>query len=817
MQYTLQTLCSVTGGRLLLEGAAGPFEHMVFDSRRVVQPARSIFFAIRSAHGDGHYFIADAYKKGVRCFMVSSEVDLPALEGASVIQVADTVSALQGLARHHRSHFHYPVLAITGSNGKTIVKEWLYQLLDGDRKVHRSPKSYNSQIGVPLSVWGMGPEHDLSIIEAGISAPGEMKKLQQVIQPTIGLLTNIGEAHDEGFASLSDKLREKCILFKEAQVVIGEWELLQQACPGMNLFAWSKKEEAAQVFIREIIEEKSATTIVAVHQQRLYTITIPFVDEASVQNAMQCLCVLLYLGVDVNALADRFRSLHAVDMRLQLKHGINGCVVINDSYSADTTSLRIALDFLKQQGAGMKRTVILSDFMETGKTSEVLYKEIAALLQNYAVARVVVVGEKLAQSLRAQLQGIDILSFATTEDLLLHFKGSQFYNEIILVKGARVYGFERVAALFEVKQHQTVLEIDLNALVHNLKEYQSVLQPGTRIMAMVKAFSYGSGGAEIASVLQFHNVHYLGVAYADEGVELVKSGISLPIMVMNAEASTFSFIVDHHLQPVIYSMGLLQEFERYIREQGLASYPVHIEVETGMNRLGFALSEMPLLAQRLAASPLRVQTVFSHLAASEEAAQDNFTQQQAATFSQAVAQLKGHLSYPFLQHILNSAGIIRHPGLQMDMVRLGIGLYGIEVDGEDRLDLRPVATLRSTIAQLKRLKAGESVSYNRRGKVERDSLIATVRIGYADGYNRAFGQGKGKMLVRGQLVPTIGTVCMDMTMIDVTDIAGVREGEDVVVFGAQLPVETVAGWIGTIPYEIMTAVSQRVKRIYFHE
>jgi len=812
--YSVQTICEAVQGRFLKHSSNAAIEHLVYDSRRLQQPSASLFFALKTEHNDGHRFIADAYKKGVRNFVISEEMSTASISDATIILVNDTLGALQRLAAFHRSHFHYPVIGITGSNGKTIVKEWLYQLLQNDFKIVRSPKSFNSQLGVPLSVWQMTAHYTLGIFEAGISTTGEMERLEKIIQPPIGLLTNIGEAHDAGFTSQQQKLYEKMKLFEHAEVLIGSQELLRKTNFKRKIFSWGVQPEAT-LRVLSIKKEKTHTTIEADYHHQKSAITIPFTDDASVENAINCWCVLLYLGVNAT---ERFQTLHAVDMRLQLKHGINGCLVVNDSYSADTTSLKIALDFLKQQSSGLKRTVILSDFFETGKSKTELYTEIAALLKIYDVSKIIMVGKEIAEELPKLLPSATYSSYATTTDLVADFKTSSFFNEIILIKGARKFEFERVAQLFERKLHQTVLEINLNALVHNLKEYQTVLQPGTKIMAMVKAFAYGSGGAEIASVLQFHNVNYLGVAYADEGVELIRAGITLPIMVMNAEESSFQSIVDYNLQPVIYSFPLLNKLESYLKEQGLSSYPVHLEIETGMNRLGFALSDVEALAKHIAnGSLLSIQSVFSHLAASEEATQDAFTLQQKNIFDEAIRIIKQYISYPFLKHIANTAAIVRHPHLQMDMVRLGIGLYGIETDNLNELDLQAVATLRSTIAQLKHLKRGESVSYNRRGVLERDSLIATVRIGYADGYSRRFGNGAGKMLVNGRLAPVIGTVCMDMTMIDVTDVRDVKEGDEVIIFGAQLPVQTVAGWIGTIPYELMTGVSQRVKRIYFHE
>ena len=797
-------------------------ENLAYDSRRLHQPASSLFFAIKTAHNDGHQFLRAAWKKGLRNFVVSEAGSASQLPEANVILVEDTLQALQSLAAYHRQQFNIPVIGITGSNGKTIVKEWLFHLLQEDYNIVRSPKSYNSQIGVPLSVWQMHRGHSLALFEAGISKPGEMDALQDVIRPTLGILTNIGGAHSEGFMDDAQKLAEKLKLFNNCSLLIarnkdlgGKKEMLS---PDTKLFSWGSAG-SNELVIGDIARSKDKATITLEFNAQKHELHIPFTDDASIENSITCCALMLHLGYSMQVIQERISKLHAVDMRLQLNHSINGCMVINDSYSADMTSLRIALDFLKQQGTGLPATVILSEFYESGREEKELYGTIASLLLSHDVKKVIAIGERLSQGLQAAFPDTVLLqSYLSTDDFISEFRSSQFHQEMILIKGARKFEFERIARLFEKKLHQTVLEINLNALAHNLKEYERILKPGTKIMAMVKAFSYGSGGAEIASVLQYHNVDYLGVAYADEGVDLIKAGIGLPVMVMNAEASSFQAIVDYNLQPVIYSFDLLRQFEAYLREQGLSGYPVHLEIETGMNRLGFSGEEVNELAGLLKESAtFSIQSVFTHLAASEEAAQDQFTNRQAALFEQAASTIAQALSYPFLKHMANSAAIVRHPQLQMDMVRLGIGLYGIEIDTENRLQLEPVATLRSTIAQVKHLKKGESVSYNRRSVVQRDSVIATVRIGYADGYSRAFGNGVGRMWVNGQLAPVIGTVCMDMTMIDITGIAGIQEGMEVVVFGPRLPVQELAASIGTIPYEIMTGISHRVKRVYFHE
>jgi alanine racemase len=829
--YPVRAICTIVGGKFLQQGEDHLVKYLLHDSRRVSQGTASLFFALKTEHGNGHRFVMDAWKHGARNFIVSEPVPVDELQDSNIIQVSDSLEALQKLAAHHRSRFSIPVIGITGSNGKTIVKEWLHQLLQQDYNIVRSPKSYNSQVGVALSVWQMNEEHNLAIFEAGVSKPGEMKKLQEIIRPAIGILTNIGAAHGENFKDNDQKAEEKIGLFQDAQAVIfpyddataakaiiawNEAEYQVRGEPKFKSLSWGKKE-TADLRLLHTGKNESSTSIRTIFRQNEFTYNLPFTDEASISNALTCACVMLHLGYEAETINGRLATLHTVDMRLQLNHGINNCLVINDSYSTDLTSLKIALEFLQQQSPGLRRTAVLSDFMESGRADEELYRDVAALLELYGISRVYGIGGRITEHLSKHTGGFLFTAYPSTSAFISTFKSSQFYNEAILVKGARVYEFEQIAQLFERKVHQTVLEINLNALAYNLKEYQKVLHPGTKLMAMVKAFSYGSGGAEIASVLQYHNVQYLGVAYADEGVDLVRSGITLPIMVMNTDESTFQSVVEYNLQPVIYSFGLLDRFEGYLKEQALQDYPVHIEVETGMHRLGFGFAETEALAGRLSRSnAFRVQSVFSHLSSSEDPSQDEFTRQQGELFGKAAAVLQESLPYPFIRHIANTAGILRHPHLQMDMVRLGIGLYGIETV-ESSLDLQAVATLRSTIAQVKHLKKGESVSYNRRWIAERDSVIATVRIGYADGYSRRFGNGTGKMWVDGKRAPVVGSVCMDMTMIDITDVPNAREGDEVIVFGQELPVQELAAWAGTIPYEIMTSVSQRVKRVYFHE
>jgi alanine racemase len=810
--YPLATITEVLGARLTGSPSGDrTIAHLLHDSRGVSFPESSLFFALVTGRSNGHGYIDDAYRKGVRAFVVSEPVSADAYPDASFLQVPDSLQALQDLAAWHRTHFSIPVIGITGSNGKTIVKEWLYQLLAPDHQVVRSPRSYNSQIGVALSVWQLGAMHTLALFEAGISQAGEMERLARMIRPTIGVLTNIGSAHDEGFVSTEQKRSEKGRLFETAAVVIGPepWTGLLP-----HHIGWGQEEGSALRI--DSMRKEEQTHIKASYRGASVEIRVPFTDEASVANALTCACVLLYLNYDIDTINERLAGLQPVDMRLQLKRGANGCTLINDSYSADLTSLQLALHFMNGQQTGQPRTIILSDFAEPGQQPERFYSQIGAALEGAGVSKCVLIGSAIQKHLQLPAS-IQVLTYRDTESFLAQYSPGLFREETILVKGARQFRFERIVAALELRVHQTVLEIDLNALAHNLRQYRALLRPQTKVMAMVKAFSYGSGSSEVASLLQFHHVDYLGVAYADEGVALRQAGISLPIMVMNADDTSFDVLIEYQLQPVLYSFPILQAFERYLQREGLPAWPVHIELETGMNRLGFSALETDALARHLQGTGwLRVQSVFSHLAASEDAVQDDYTAEQAQRYEAMVAQLRDSLNYQFLRHLSNSAAIIRHPQLQYDMVRLGIGLYGVEIETR-QLELQAVATLRSTVAQIKYLEAGESVSYNRRGVVKEASVIATVRIGYADGYSRRLGNGIGKMSVRGHMAPVIGTVCMDMTMLDVTHVPGVAEGDEVLVFGAEVPVQQLAEWMGTIPYEVMTGVSQRVKRVYFQE
>ncbi len=833
MKYSLEEIAGIIKGEILSNHGDQWIEHLLLDSRKLNFPLTSLFIALTGSRRNGHLFIREVYDKGIFNFVITENIAIKDYPSGNFIMVKDAMQALHALAIHHRKKFKIPVIGITGSNGKTIVKEWLNQLLEGTYNIVRSPKSYNSQIGVPLSVWQMNESNQLGIFEAGISESGEMDKLEKIIQPSLGVFTNIGEAHSEGFLNVRQKVNEKLQLFKNVDTLIyckdypsineGIASYIRQLREGttaskINYFGWSAKTDA-MLRVTSIVKNTDSTTISAVYMEQPISIRILLTDDASIENAITCWAVLCHLGIKQEYAEQRFLQLSHIAMRLELKKGINNCSIINDSYSADLSSLKIALDYLSHQHQHGRRTVILSDILQSGKTEKDLYMEVADLLKGRNINRLIGIGKQISRHHQVfeTVPGMQLNFYPDVDSFLGHFYQLSFSHETILLKGARVFAFEHVGRLLEQKVHQTVLEISQSALLHNLRVYQNLLRPATKLMAMVKAFSYGSGSYEIANMLQFHKVDYLAVAYADEGIDLRKAGITLPVMVMNPEESTFDALVLFNLEPDIYSLNLLKDFDTFLKKKGVTHFPVHIELETGMNRLGFARQEIPGLIRLLLASSFDVKSVFSHLVSSEDPMHDEFTQHQAKSFLLACTEIQTATGYSFIRHIANSSAVSRHPDLQLDMVRLGIGLYGINNAANSSLDLKDVSSLKTTIAQIKKINKGETVGYGRKGVANEDSLVATVRIGYADGYPRRLGNGKGKMLVKGQYAPVIGNVCMDMTMINITGIEGVQEGDDVIVFGARLPVQQLAEWAETIPYEILTGISQRVKRVYFEE
>jgi alanine racemase len=799
------------------------FEQLVVDSRKLFLPESSLFIAIKGKNHDGHEFIEEVYQKGIRCFIVENEKAMePFKQSVNYIVVKNSIRALQKLVAHHRKQFTIPLIAITGSNGKTIVKEWLAQLLSDTWNVVRSPKSYNSQIGVPLSVWQMRPEHQIGIFEAGISQKGEMKHLQEILEPTIGVFTNLGTAHDEGFDNREEKLEEKLILFKNCPLLylhkgIEEdfprvIEKFRKKNPDVRIIRWNYQLSQAK---RPIYFSKKENEIIV----KLNANLLPFKDEAYLQNMAISTIISHYeCKISLTELTNRVHQLKPVSMRLELKQGLHQTYLIDDSYNNDLAGLQIALDFLANQHQKNAKVVILSDILESDLSGKKLYSQVANLILGKKIGFFIGIGEKIS-SHKDLFQDVPLKAFyKNTEEFLSKGFFEQLKNCVILVKGARKFAFEKIVQKLEYKAHRTVLEINLDALVHNLNFYRNKLKPSTKIMAMVKAFAYGSGSIEIANLLQFHRVNYLAVAYADEGVELRKGGIHLPIMVMNPSEESFPLLVEHQLEPEVYSFEMLTKLISFCKNEQVQHIKVHIEFDTGMRRLGFEEKNTPALLEILKTNTfLKVASVMTHLAAADETQHDEFSMKQIKLFEKIVKELDKKLGYRFLKHALNSSGIIRFPEYQWDMVRLGIGLYGVEAGGKHQEMLQPISRLKTIISQIKHLTNGDTVGYGRKGVAKKSMTIGIIAIGYADGFSRAFSQGVGKVKVRGRIAPIVGNVCMDMAMIDLTDIPDAQVGDEVIIFDEELTIKSLADSIQTIPYEILTNISERVKRIFYSE
>jgi alanine racemase len=797
-------------------------EHLLIDSRSLLFPETTLFFAIETAQNDGHQYILELYQRGVRNFVVSQKIDEDKYEQANFLLVDNVILALQKIAKNHRSHFHFPVIGITGSNGKTIVKEWLFQLLESHFKIIRSPRSFNSQLGVPLSVWEMNSKYDLAIFEAGISQQGEMFALADVIQPTIGIVTCLGTAHQEGFESIQQKWEEKWGLCKYAQTVllpiddlISNDIVIPAKIEGQERVMWGQSSTADfKIISQQVIQQN--TFVKASFRNENLSLFIPFTDKASVQNAITCWVALLHFNISSNEIQTNVSALKHLDMRMQIKKGNQNCLLLNDSYSNDIHSLQLALEYAQQQAGNLSLTVILSDLYER-QVGSINYNELIRTLWRFNIQKIIVIGPQLSQAMNIckEMQGIKKFTFENVIEFEQKMDLQSFKDEFILIKGSRNFALENINALLQLQTHETKAEINLTALVSNYKKIKNKVGSKVKVMAMVKAFGYGAGSVEVARVLQFHHVDYLAVAYTDEGITLRKAGIHIPIMVMNMDASTFDSLLKFHLEPEIFSFQLLHQIHQFIKSQGISSFPIHLKLNTGMNRLGFDMHEIPVLAEILQEMPaLKVQSIFSHLSASGQSEYLDFTQNQLNQFKAAAFQIEKSLGYSTIKHIANSGAILMHTQYHLNMVRLGIGLYGI---GDLSFGWETVIQLTTTISQIRKLPAGSYVGYNRAGVINKESVIATVRLGYADGYHRKLGKGKGSMWIKGKLAPIVGEVCMDMTMIDITSIDGVKEGDTVEVFGKHLSIFEVATWAETIPYEILTSLGQRVKRIYIQD
>lgn len=796
-------------------------DHVSIDSRSLQNGSQTLFFALSGVNNDAHLYISELIDKGVQSFVVQYVPD-NCKGRANFLIVKDTLKALQEFAAYYRNLFDFPVIGLTGSNGKTIVKEWLNFLLSPDFNVIRSPKSYNSQVGVPLSVIAINEKHNLGIFEAGISTVNEMINLEKIIKPTIGVLTNIGSAHDEGFLNLEQKINEKLQLFKDSALVVYQKNEIVDLClaafvkenqlKGQVLFSWSFTDKSATVFVLKKESKNDKTQIEYQYKNEIFNLEIPFQDSASIENAISCLLVLLYFKYDFATIQNRMQMLYPVQMRLEVKNGINNCSIIDDSYSSDFQSLKIALDFLESQKKNASKTVILSDIFQSGFSNEELYSKVAQLIADNKINRVIGIGNTIS-SFSDKFS--NAIVFASTADFIANFESLNFANETILIKGARSFQFEEIVTLLEEKTHETILEINLNSISHNLNFFKSKLGSNVKMMVMVKAFGYGNGGLEIAKLLEHHKVDYLGVAFADEGISLKSGGIKLPIMVLNPESTSFPSIIQYQLEPEIYSIKGLNAFLKIAREKNLKDFPVHIKLDTGMHRLGFEENTIDeLIATLKGNSTIRIQSILSHLATSDDKDHFEFVRSQIRLFEKLSSKLMTELGVNPIRHILNTSGISNFPDAQFNMVRLGIGLYGVSNDAAEQKFLENVGTLKSIISQVRTIPSGDSVGYGRRFMATKETKIATIPIGYADGISRLWGNGVGYVIVKNQKAAIVGSVCMDMLMIDVSEI-DCKEGDSVIIFGENPTVTEIANALKTIPYEILTSISQRVKRVFF--
>lgn len=814
MILSTQNIAPIINAKWFENSNSFEIDHISIDSRSLQNGAQTLFFALVGPNNNGHIYIEELIQKGVRNFVVTS-IPENLKTKANFLLVANSIVALQEFAAYYRNLYHFPIIGVTGSNGKTIVKEWLNFILNPDYMIIRSPKSYNSQVGVPLSVISINEKHNLGIFEAGISTRNEMEKLEKIIRPTIGILTNIGTAHDEGFDNLGEKIKEKLKLFVHSEILIYNKNKTVEAFVNSNIktFSWSCKEESADVFIK--IKPILDKTVLQIHYLgSKFDIKIPFQDDASIENSIHCLMVLLYLKYDFETIEHRMELLFPVEMRLKVKNGIHNSTIIDDSYSSDFQSLKIALDFLESQKQYKKKTVILSDIFQSGLTNEELYSKVSQLILSNKINKVICIGETISEY---KNKFINCTTFKNTEAFISSFDNLNFGDETILIKGARVFEFEKIVALLEEKTHETVLEINLNAISHNLNFYKSKLKPTTKMMVMVKAFGYGNGGFEIAKLLEHHNVDYLGVAFADEGISLKNSGIKMPIMVLNPETTSFSAIIQHQLEPEIYSLKGLNSFLQLAKQKKLNEYPIHIKLDTGMHRLGFEKENMAALISVLKDNKyVKVKSILSHMATSDALEHRDFALSQIDLFEKLSSKIISELQINPIRHILNTSGISNFSQAQYDMVRLGIGLYGVSNDTNEQRFLENVGTLKSIISQIRTIEKGESVGYGRRFIAQKTSKIATIPIGYADGISRHWGNGLGFVMINNQKASIIGSICMDMLMVDITELK-CQEGDEVVLFGTNPTVSFIAEKLETIPYEILTSISQRVKRVFYRE
>lgn len=809
--YSSKELSAKFGVQPVINGGGVDIVNFSVDSRTIVNPATTLFFAIKGGNHNGHDYIKPLYKSGCRAFVVEEwRKEYESMTDSVIWQVESSLKTLQSLAEQHRAGYKGRVVAITGSNGKTVLKEWLYQLLSKFCNVYRSPRSYNSQIGVPLSLLMIPESSEIAIIEAGISKPGEMAVLESMIKPDMGIFTNIGDAHGENFTSQKAKLKEKLKLFDNCEKLYCKQRIKELQ---INQILWGDEENGNLRVVQDIILSNGRELVVNYMGQEEKVI-IPFTDKASFENIMNLLNYVLDMGLPLQKVLAELPNLQPVEMRAEIKEGINGSILIQDYYNSDSESFLLALEKLRSQDRSKRRVVILSDFVQVTRNSEKLYREVASQMEQAGVTLFIGIGEDLIKY--SSLFGwTEARFYSTTEEFLKREKLSDFANMAILLKGARKFQFERIATNMQRHAHKTLLEVDLDAMSRNLNHFRELVPADTKFAVMVKAFSYGCGGAEIASMLQYQGVDYLMVAYADEGVELREAGITARIAVMNPEPEAFDKLIENGLEPELFSVEMVKSFAKVVANRGKLLYPVHIKLNTGMNRSGFNEYELDELISVLKREEtLKVSSIFSHLAVADESEQDAFTLLQIERFQNMCIKIEKQFDYKIIRHILNSAGIERFPEYHFDMVRLGIGLHGISAANKP---LEPVATFKTHIAAIRQVKSSETIGYGRKGVLARDSRIAVILVGYADGLDRHLSCGVGEMYIKGHRVPIVGNICMDACMLDVTDYPDIQVGDEVEIFGKNVPVTEISDKLGTIPYEVLTRISRRVKRVFVKE
>ncbi|HSJ68665.1 MAG TPA: bifunctional UDP-N-acetylmuramoyl-tripeptide:D-alanyl-D-alanine ligase/alanine racemase [Anditalea sp.] len=812
----IDTLANITTGKILVKGEDIQVYNIITDSRKITSGENTLFCALKGPNFDGSDFLKEAYDKEVRVFIIQNIIpDLKIFRDATFIQVQDTLSAMQAIAAYQRNKFKGHVIGITGSNGKTIIKEWLAQILSLKYPVAKSPKSYNSQVGVPLSVFGISQYHKIAILEAGISQPGEMDNLNKIITPNVVIFSNLGTAHQEGFKSIKEKAEEKSLLGKGANFIIFRKdhhlvsEVLEHKYDSSQLISWS--DNAGADYTLSIRKSDQSSKIMLIKPDfTMFTFSCPFTDDASLENIRHVIVCCITLGLSVNAIQEGLQLLRPLEMRLTIKPGVNNSIIIDDTYNNDLEGLKVALDFMQLQRPKKRKILILSDFLQVGASSE-LYTQVASLIQSHHIDLLYGIGNHIKNI--APIDNIETRFYPQTDDFISDNDVKDFDQDLILITGARKFGFEKIVNHLQQRVHGTALEINLNALTHNFNFYKQKLDPNTKVMVMVKAFAYGGGPAEIANLLQQLRADYLAVAYTDEGVYLREQGISLPIMVMNPSLESFFQLSRHQLEPVVYSLNHYNQLGKFCDLENI-TLNIHLDLDTGMHRLGISMEEMEELSKLIHRYNLHIQSLYTHLAGADEQIHEEYSIDQLENFILMSERISKTLGYTPLRHALNSAGIISYPQYQLDMVRLGIGLYGVEVTGKEKKPLQPISTLKTTISQIKQLKRGQTIGYGRKGIMQTDGQVATISIGYADGYDRRFSNGKGSVLIHGQKAPVIGNVCMDMTMVDITGIEA-KEGDEVIIYGEGISLKELASSIGTIPYELLTNISSRVKRVYY--